>query len=152
MDTIKTVELPEGVTTKTIKIARTRTGVPCLWESATDFSDLRRATVVYNADSSHKKALYMKKNSEKQALVPISAGDYISKAFEDKNGYALSVFCIHEISSMKNEAVIYPVFRRSSFETDRTWEGTQYESMVDETIIKLQVEEAPVYAQFEMAE
>ena len=152
MDTIRTVELPDGVATKTIKIARTKTGVPCLWESSTDFADLRRATVVYNSDASHKKALFMKKNSEKQALVPIAAGDYISKAFEDKNGYALSVFRIHEISPMKNEAVIYPVFRRSSFETDRTWEGTSYESMVDETIAKLNGEEATVYAQFEIAE
>jgi hypothetical protein len=154
METIKTVELPDatGVATKTIKIARTKTGVPCLWESSTNFADLRRATVVYNADASHKTALFMKKNSEKQALVPISAGDYISKAFEDKNGYAISVFRIHEISPMKNEAVIYPVFRRSSFEDSRTWEGTSYESMVNETIAKLDGEETTVYAQFETAE
>lgn len=138
----------EGVSTKTIKIARTRTGVPCLWESSTDFSDLRRATVVYNSDITHKKALFLKKNSEKQALVPISVGDYISKAFQDKHGYALSVFEVTEISPMKNEAVIYPVFRRSSLETGKTWEGTMFEKMISETINKLQDDTSQVYAQF----
>jgi hypothetical protein len=141
--------IPEGVSTKSIKIARTRTGVPCLWESSTDFSDLRRATVVYNADGSYKKALYLKKNSEKQALVPIAAGDLISKVFRDKNGYAVSIFAVYEISSMKNEAVIYPVFRRSSLEKEATWYGTYYEDMVNETIDKLEREDSIVYAQFE---
>lgn len=137
-------QIPEGINTKQIKIARTRTGIPCLWENSTDFSDLRRATVVYNADGTHKTAIYTKTNSQKQALVPISEGDFISKAFEDKNGYAISVFYIHEISSMKNEAVIYPVFRRSSLDIGSSWKGTAYESMVDETIAKLQ--ENVVYA------
>jgi hypothetical protein len=145
METTKMEMAPEGVATKTIKIARTRTGVPCLWESSTDFSDLRRATVVFNSDTTHKSAVYMKKDSEKQALVPIAPGDFISKAFEDKNGYALSVFKVQEISPLKNEAVIYPVFRRSSLEIGATWEGTAYERMVNQTIQKLQ--EPVVYAQ-----
>ena len=145
--TITILELPEGVNVKTIKIARTRTGVPCLWESSTDFSDLRRATVVYNSDGSHKTALFKKDNAQKQALVPVSAGDYISKAFEDKNGYALSVFRIHDISPMKNEAVIYPVYRRSSLEYETTWIDTPYAQMVTQTIAKLQ--EEVVYAQME---
>jgi hypothetical protein len=150
METVKR-SLPTDVATKTIKIARTRTGVPCLWESSTDFSDLRRSTVIYNTDGTHKKAIFLKKNSEKQALVPVSPGDYISKAFEDKNGYALSVFVVHEISPLKNEAVIYPVFRRSSLDKNRTWEGTPYESMVEDTIAKLQYEDKIVYAKFEEA-
>lgn len=149
MENSSTAGIPEGVTTKTIKIARTRTGVPCLWESSTDFTDLRRATVVYNADGTHKKALFVKKNSEKQALVPISAGDYISKAFEDKHGYALSVFVIHEISPMKNEAVIYPVFRKSSLEPTKQIEEIPYSTMVAETIQKLENKEQLVYAKFE---
>ena len=144
--------IPEGVTTKSIKIARTRTGVPCLWESSTNFADLRRATVVYNPDGSHKKAVFLKKDSEKQALVPISIGDMISKVFQDKNGYAISVFKVHEISSMKNEAVIYPVFRRSSFDSNNTWNGTEYEQMVSETIEKLEKDEPLVYAIFEKVE
>jgi hypothetical protein len=150
METLTTI--PEGVITKSIKIARTRTGIPCLWESSTNFADLRRATVVYNADGTHKKAVFLKKDSEKQALVPISIGDVISKVFQDKNGYAISVFKIHEISSMKNEAVIYPVFRRSSYETNSTWAGTDYEQMVTETLEKLQMDEPVVYAIFEKAE
>jgi hypothetical protein len=141
----------ETVNPKIIKIARSRTGIPCLWESSTDFSDLRRVTVVYNSDRTHKKALFTRKNSEKQALVPIAVGDYVSKAFEDRNGYALSIFEVTEISSMKNEATIIPVFRRSSMITERTWEGTTFEKMVEETIAKLDPENTVVYAQHEEA-
>ena len=149
METLSYNFIPEGVSSKSIKIARTRTGVPCLWESSTDFSDLRRATVVYNTDGTYKKALYIKRNSEKQAWVPISPGDLITKVFRDKNGYAISVFSVYEISSMKNEATIYPVFRRSSLESESTWNGTTFEKMINETLEKLEMDEPVVYAQFE---
>jgi hypothetical protein len=145
----KTNVIPEGITTKEIKIARTKTGIPCLWESSTDFEDLRRATVVYNSDGTHKNAVFLKKDSKKQALVPISVGDLVTKVFEDKNGYAISVFVIHEISPMKNDAIIYPVFRRSSLDKEDTWKGTSYEKMVSETIEKLVTKETVIYAQFE---
>lgn len=141
--------IPDGINTKSIKIARTRTGIPCLWESSTQFDDLRRATVVYNSDGSHKVAVFLKKESEKQALVPILEGDLISKVFQDKNGYAISIFAIYEISAQKNEAVVYPVFRRSSFDENNTWAGTVYDKMVSETIKKLEAEEQLIYATFE---
>jgi hypothetical protein len=104
----------EQVQEKKIKIARTRTGVPCLWESTMKFADLRRATVILDSEGKGKPAVYLNTDREKQALVPIVVGDQISKAFEDKHGIALSVFKITEISSMENTATIVPVYRKSS--------------------------------------
>jgi hypothetical protein len=104
----------EDIKEKKIKIARSRKGIPCLWESLTVFEDLKRATIIFSADKKPKDSLYYNVESTKQALVPIKVGDYVSKAFEDKYGVALSVFKVTEISSMDNTAVMVPVFRKSS--------------------------------------
>lgn len=104
----------EEIINKRIKIARTRTGVPCLWESTMKFADLRRATVILDSNGKSKAAVFLNTDKEKQALVPIRQNDYIAKAFEDKHGIALSVFKVTEISSMENTAVIAPVYRKSS--------------------------------------
>lgn len=127
----------EEVNKKTIKIARTRTGVPCLWESLMTFTDLKRSTVVLDSNGRPKSAVYLNELREKQALVPIATGDYIVKSFSDKNGVAISVFKIEEINSMKNEAVINPVYRKSSLVTDYVVPN-EYASMVNYSMQKLQ--------------
>jgi hypothetical protein len=126
----------EEIKEKKIKIARTRNGVPCLWESVMTFSDLRRSTVIYGKDKNLKYAIFADQDREKQALIPIEAGDYISKAFEDKHGIALSVFRIDEISPMGNSAIITPVYRKSSLISDYNVD-VEYQKMVEETIEKL---------------
>jgi hypothetical protein len=127
----------ETIKEKKIKIARTRNGVPCLWESLMSFSDLKRATVIYGKDKEIKSAVFVNQDREKQALVPIQTGDYISKAFEDKHGVALSVFRIDEISPMENSATITPVYRKSSLISEYVIDK-DYKSMVEETISKLE--------------
>ena len=126
----------ETIKDKKIKIARTRNGVPCLWESLMTFADLRRATVIYGKDMKPKNSVFLNEDREKQALVPIQEGDFISKAFEDKHGVALSVFRIDEISSMENSATIVPVYRKSSLISEYVIDPT-YSNMVNETILKL---------------
>jgi hypothetical protein len=127
----------EDVKEKKIKIARTRNGVPCLWESLMSFSDLKRATVIYGKDKEVKNAVFVNQEREKQALVPIQIGDFISKAFEDKHGVALSVFRIDEISPMENVATITPVYRKSSLISEYVIDK-EYKEMVEATIEKLE--------------
>ena len=126
----------EEVKEKKIKIARTRNGVPCLWESLVNFSDLKRATIIYGKNMESKTAVFVNENKDKQALVPIQSGDYISKAFEDKHGIALSVFRIDDISSMENTATITPVYRKSSLVNEYIIDQ-EYQPMVEETVDKL---------------
>ena len=128
--------MEKELTTKTIKIARTRTGVPCLWESLMSFADLKRSTVILDEKGKAKIAVFLNAEKEKQALVPITEGDFISKSFEDKNGVALSLFKVLEISPMKNEAVIVPVYRKSSFVSEDTY-PSEYNEMILKTIAKL---------------
>jgi hypothetical protein len=58
--------------------------------------------------------VFVKNRKNKQALVPIEAGDCIIKAFRDNIGIAISVLVINEISSSSNEATIYPTYRKPS--------------------------------------
>lgn len=126
----------EEITNKTIKIARTKTGIPCLWESLMEFSDLRRSTVVLDSKGNPKPAVFLNKEREKQALVPISDGDYICKSFEDQHGVAISIFKILSISSMKNEAEVTPVYRKSSQNKELKY-PSEYKTLVMTTMQKL---------------
>ena len=126
----------EEIIDKIIKIARTRTGVPCLWESTMKFADLRRATAILDRNGKSKAAVFLNADKEKQALVPIQQNDYIAKAFEDKHGVALSVFKVTEISSMENTATIVPVYRKSSLIAEYEV-PTEYQHMIESVISKL---------------
>lgn len=129
--------MEDTIVEKKIKIARTRSGVPCLWESTMKFADLRRATTILGNAGSAKAAVFVNKEKEKQALVPIQSGDYISKAFEDKHGVALSVFKIVDISPMENTATIVPVYRKSSLISEYTI-PSEYKEMVETCMTKLE--------------
>ena len=83
-----------------------------------------------------KTAVFINESKDKQALVPIQSGDYISKAFEDKHGIALSVFRIDDISPMENTAIITPVYRKSSLVNEYIIDQ-EYQPMVEETVDKL---------------
>ena len=129
--------MEDTIVEKKIKIARTRSGVPCLWESTMKFADLRRATAILGNTGNAKAAVFVNKEKEKQALVPIQQGDYISKAFEDKHGVALSVFKIVDISPMENTATIIPVYRKSSLINEYTIPA-EYKEMVETCMTKLE--------------
>lgn len=135
--------MQDEVIQKTIKIARTRGGIPCLWESNVSFTELDRATVILNKVGNPKPAVFVQPSKEKQALVPIQSGDFVSKVFKDKHGIALSVFEILEISPTENTAVILPVYRKSSTITEYTVPA-EYENMVNTCISKLTTPSAVV--------
>lgn len=126
------------ITKKTIKIARTRGGMPCLWESLVTFDDLKRSTVILDKNGESKSAVYLNEERDKQALVPIVNGDYIAKSFEDKNGIAISVFLIEEIASADSSAVIVPVYRKSSLVEESY--PAEYAHMIETSIKKLKGE------------
>jgi hypothetical protein len=110
--------LEKTITERTIKIARTRTGAPCLWESYSEFDNgLVRSTIITDKDGNIKKSIFVKNAKNKQALVPIEPGDVIVKVFRDNIGIAISLLEIKDISSLKNEAQILPIYRKSSEET-----------------------------------
>lgn len=99
------------VTEKRIKIARTKSGTPCLWESYTEFDNLKRAIVIINKDGDIKNSIFVRQFGNKQSLVPIVEGDYVVKIFNDNNGKSLSVLEIKKISNSSNHAEMLLVYR-----------------------------------------
>lgn len=133
------------VNNKKIKIARTRSGVPCLWESLTTFEDLKRATIILSPEGKPKRAYYYNEGREKQALVGIGTGDYMVKCFEDQHGVAISVFRVEEISPMDNTATIFPVYRKSSLIGSTEYPG-EYSNMIEVCASKLKSTGAKIVA------
>lgn len=112
---METQTVEKEITERTIKIARTRTGAPCLWESYSEFDNgLVRSTIITDKEGNVKSSIYVKNAKNKQALVPVQPGDVIVKAFRDNVGIAISLLEIKSISSLKNEAKILPIFRKPS--------------------------------------
>jgi len=109
-------EIVKGLILRTIKIARTKGGTPCLWESYSEFDNLIRTTVIVDNEGKIKDSIFVRNQKNKQALIPIDENDCIIKVFKDTIGIAVSVLIIHEISAQRNEAVIYPTFRKESSE------------------------------------
>jgi len=105
------------VTEKKIKIARTKSGTPCLWESYTEFDDLKRAIVITNKEGDIKNSIFIRQFGSKQCLVPIDEGDRIVKTFTDKNGQSISVLEIKKISNSSNHAEMLLVYRDAGGQT-----------------------------------
>lgn len=101
----------ENITEKKIKIARTKTGTPCLWESYTEFDDLKRAIVIVNKDGKLKGTIFVRRSGSKQCLVPITEGDFIVKIFEDEHGNSVSLLKILNISNNSNQAELILEYR-----------------------------------------
>ena len=129
-------EILSKVVLRTIKIARTKGGTPCLWESYSEFDNLVRTTVITNETGEIKNSVFVRNRKNKQALIPVDAGDCIVKVFKDTVGIAISVLIIHEVSSQKNEATIYPTFRKESSEEKTIPQG--YENAINLCIEKLE--------------
>jgi hypothetical protein len=129
-------EILAKVVLRTIKIARTKGGTPCLWESYSEFDNLVRTTVITNETGEIKNSVFVRNRKNKQALIPVDAGDCIVKVFKDTVGIAISVLIIHEVSSQKNEATIYPTFRKESSEEKTI--PQEYENAINLCIEKLE--------------
>lgn len=132
-----TASIDKEIFLRTIKIARTKTGTPALWESYSEFdNNLVRSTIITNANGEIKNSVFVKNRKNKQALVPIESGDCIIKAFKDNIGIAISVLVINEISSSSNEATIYPTYRKPSEDTVEDY-PTEYRDAISMAISKL---------------
>jgi len=103
----------ENITEKKIKIARTKSGSPCLWESYSEFDNLKRAILIVNSEGDVKNSIFIRKSGPKQSLVPISEGDYIVKTFEDIQGKSISLLEVQKIANDSNYATLFLKYREA---------------------------------------
>jgi hypothetical protein len=104
----------ENITEKKIKIARTKSGSPCLWESYAEFDDLKRAIIIVDKDGNIKNSIFVRKTGSKQSLIPVIEGDYIVKVFADAQGTSQSLLEIRKIANDSNHAELMLLFRNAN--------------------------------------
>ena len=103
----------ENITEKKIKIARTKSGSPCLWESYAEFDDLKRAILIVDKDGNVKNSIFVRKSGPKQSLIPVNENDLLIKLFEDNDGKSISLLEIRKISNNSNHAELLLIYRKT---------------------------------------
>jgi hypothetical protein len=104
----------ENITEKKIKIARTKSGSPCLWESYAEFDDLKRAIIIVDKDGKIKNSIFVRQSGSKQSLIPVVEGDFLVKVFADKQGNSVSLLEIRKIANDSNLAELMLIYRNAN--------------------------------------
>ena len=102
---------------RAIKIARSRKGVPCYWQTTRTFDEMKRFTTVLNCEGLTKTPLF-EKDETNSSLMPIVEGDFLFKVFYDSIGTGVSVMRITDINKYSNEATIEILKRKESDSND----------------------------------
>jgi hypothetical protein len=96
---------------KTIRIERSRSGLPCLWERGGGATNTGSATVIADPEGRPKRAIYIKRKGPlacgSHALIPVRAGDLVIRAYHHRGDFDVEIFRIVEISG--DEAVVEAV-------------------------------------------
>lgn len=97
---------------KTIRFARTKTGVPALWQSLKEFMTMNRITMIVDSEGLLKDPIYVKHGTNAQSsLIPIMENDFIVKVFNDRDGIGVSILVVTNISQYQNVATVELVER-----------------------------------------
>lgn len=94
-----TVNLTE--TTQTLRIERSRSGIPALWEEGGGRSNTGWARLIADQDGRPKKAIYVRRRGQlacaEHALVPIRKDDIVVEADHHRYDYTVKVYRIVQI-------------------------------------------------------
>jgi len=86
-----------------IQVERSKTGLPCLWESGGGNTNTGAATIVAAGNGGPKRAIYVRRNGPRanfqHALIPISAGDLIVQASQHRLDYDIDIYVIDQIKN-----------------------------------------------------
>ena len=103
-----------------MEIERTKSGIPCVWESGGGYTNTGVASIIAGKDGQPKKAIYVRKRgylaNGEHALIPISVGDYIIKADHHRGDFEVEIYKIVEVQ--KEKALIKQVNYFSTGEWD----------------------------------
>jgi len=105
----------------TISIERSRTGLPCLWESGGGASNTGWARVIANQDGTPKRPLYIRRrgplSNGQHALFVVREGDVIIEADHHRRDFRVEVARIVKVG--EEEATLEPIATFDEGEWDR---------------------------------
>lgn len=83
---------------KKLRIERTKSGYPALWENGGSATNTGEATIIAGANGRRKKAIYIKRKGHlsngNHALIVVEAGDVIVKSYHKRKDFWTRVFQI----------------------------------------------------------
>lgn len=81
-----------------IKIERTKTNLPALWESGGGASNTGEARIICDRDGKPKKAIYIRRrghlSNAEHALIVVECGDYIISAYHHRRDFTIRIYRI----------------------------------------------------------
>jgi hypothetical protein len=94
---------------KKIKIERSKSGIPCIWEKGGGYTNTGEATIVAGKNGLPKKAIYIRQRGElanaEHALMPVEIGDYVIEANHHRKDFYISVMKIVDIEEQKEKTL-----------------------------------------------
>jgi len=93
---------------KTIRIERSRSGLPCVWERGGGATNTGAATIIADPEGRPKRAIYVRRKGSlscgEHALIPVRIGDVVIEASHHRGDFDINVFRIVEV--LNEEAVV----------------------------------------------
>ena len=86
---------------KTVKIERTKKGLPAMWESGGGATNTGDATIIANGNGSKKRPVYIRRRGPlacgNHALFVVKPGDVVVEANHHRKDFEIRVWCIGQI-------------------------------------------------------
>jgi hypothetical protein len=84
-----------------MKVERSKTGTPCLWEKGGGMTNTGSATLICDYIGAPKAPIYVKRSGQlacgQHALIPIDVGDLVVEASHHRGDFTIKVFRIDAI-------------------------------------------------------
>ncbi len=79
-------------------VTRSKTGIPCLWESGGGATNTGESRIIAGADGAPKKPIYIKKSGHlsngEHALIPVKVEDYVIIAYHHRQDFDIKIYKI----------------------------------------------------------
>ena len=106
---------------KTVKIERTKKGLPAMWESGGGYTNTGDAVIIANGDGTAKRPVYIRHRGslacENHALFVVKPGDLVVEASHHRRDFEVRVWCIDQI--LEEEARLNLLHEFSKGEWDK---------------------------------
>ena len=103
-------------------IARTKKGLPALWESGGGMSNTGYSRIIADCNSNPKKAIYIRNRGElscgEHALIPVTENDYIIESNHHRGDFNIKIYKIISIYDDYLEADVVNTFSEGEWYKD----------------------------------
>ena len=109
----------------TLKITRSKRGIPCLWERGGGYSNTGEARLICDIDGYPKKAIYIRKSGslacEEHALIPVTKNDVVVKASHHRKDFEIEIYSISQIQGEEAHLELINSFSKGEWDDNQDY-------------------------------